>query len=49
MLSDGLTGEELRDELSSVSSALERLTGRLDRLDAQGPTQAVGDEDAAAF
>jgi uncharacterized membrane protein len=50
MLSDGLTGEELRDELSSVSSALERLTRRLDRLDAQRQTEAVGDaEDAAAF
>ena len=49
MLSDGLTGEELRDELSAVSSALERLTRRLDHVDAQGRDEAVGDgEDAAA-
>jgi uncharacterized membrane protein len=36
LLSDGLTGDELRDQMTLLSNAIENLTERLDRLDAAG-------------
>jgi uncharacterized membrane protein len=33
LLSDGLTGDELRDQMALLSSAIENLTDRLDRID----------------
>ncbi len=36
LLSDGLTGDELRDQMTLLSNAIENLTERLDRLDDAG-------------
>ena len=42
LLSDGLTGEELREQLSSLARSLDRLGGRLDRFDDQDPGGGTG-------
>jgi|EndMetStandDraft_8_1072994.scaffolds.fasta_scaffold127233_2 uncharacterized membrane protein len=42
LLADGVTGEELREELSSLSHAVERLGRRLDHLDVQASGTALG-------
>ena len=47
LLSDGLTREELRDELASLTAAIERLTHRLDEVDGQSGTNDDGTDDGA--
>ncbi|MFV0309855.1 MAG: DUF1003 domain-containing protein [Desertimonas sp.] len=41
-VSDGLTRDELRDELTNLTSAIEALTARLDRIEVQTPSAAAG-------
>lgn len=44
LLSDGLTGDELRDQMTLLSSTIESLTERLDRLDTPSATAGPGDD-----
>lgn len=49
LLADGLTGDELRDQMTLLSTAIEHLTERLDRLDGlDGVNEVAGDHDGSA-